>query len=65
MNYQLYHELTFDALYACVGILIFVILERCIYLAYLSLRSGRLTRAVSRDSAPALKPRDVKARDPI
>lgn len=64
MNYQLYHALTFDALYACVGILIFVILERCIYLAYLSLRSGRLTRAVSRDSAP-LKPQDIKARDPI
>ena len=65
MNYQLYHELTFDALYACVGILIFVILERCIYLAYLSLRSGRLTRAVSHESTPSLKPQDIKARDPI
>jgi biopolymer transport protein ExbB len=65
MNYQLYHELTFDALYTCVGILIFVILERCIYLAYLSLRSGRLTRAVSRESTIPLKPQDIKARDPI
>jgi biopolymer transport protein ExbB len=65
MNFQLYHELTFDALYACVGILVFVILERCIYLTYLTLRSGSLIRALSRDSDVRLKPQDITARDPI
>jgi biopolymer transport protein ExbB len=65
MNFDLYHDLTFDALYACVGILIFVILERCMYLAYLTLRSGRLVRALSRDSEVSLKSKDIKAQDPI
>jgi biopolymer transport protein ExbB len=66
MNFQLYHDLTFDVLYGGVAILIFVIFERVLYLGYLSIRSGRLTRAVGRDvRAPQLRTADIKARDPI
>jgi len=56
MNFQLYHDLTFDVLYGGVAILIFVIFERGLYLSYLSIRAGRLARAVGRDvRAPQLR----------
>jgi biopolymer transport protein ExbB len=42
MNFRLYHDLTFDALYGCILVLVYVILERTIYLTYLSLRMRRL-----------------------
>ena len=50
MNYEFYHQLTFDALYACVAISIFIIIERGLYLAYLSLRSGRVRRIIDGDA---------------
>jgi len=66
MNFQLYHDLTFDVLYAGVAILIFVIFERGLYLGYLSIRAGRLARAVGRDArVPQLRAADIRARDPI
>ncbi|HSZ09241.1 MAG TPA: MotA/TolQ/ExbB proton channel family protein [Steroidobacteraceae bacterium] len=66
MNFQLYHDLTFDVLYGGVAILIFVIFERGLYLSYLSIRAGRLARAVGREArAPQLRAADIKARDPI
>jgi biopolymer transport protein ExbB len=50
MKYEFYHQLTFDALYACIAISLFVIIERGLYLAYLSLRSGRVRRLIDGDA---------------
>jgi biopolymer transport protein ExbB len=44
MNYPLMHTLTFDVLYGCAGILIFIVLERAIYLSYLAVRAARIAR---------------------
>jgi len=50
MNYRLFHDLTFDVLYACIIVLIYVVLERAIYLTYLSLRINRLAKII--ENAP-------------
>ena len=42
MNYQLFHTITFNVLYGCIGLLIFVIFERGIYLTYLGWRMQHL-----------------------
>jgi biopolymer transport protein ExbB len=67
MNYPLFHALTFDVLYACAGILIFVIFERTFYLSYLAVRSARIAREIGprsiADTVPAMS--DRKPRDPI
>jgi biopolymer transport protein ExbB len=42
MNFRLYHDVTFDVLYACILVLVYVALERAIYLGYLSWRMHRL-----------------------
>ncbi|MBV8146740.1 MAG: MotA/TolQ/ExbB proton channel family protein [Gammaproteobacteria bacterium] len=42
MNYQRFHDLTFDVLYTCIVVLVFVIIERGFYLTYLSWRIRRL-----------------------
>ena len=67
MNYPLFHTLTFDVLYACACILIFVIFERTLYLSYLAMRSARIAREIGPRSpataAPAVS--DRKPRDPI
>ena len=66
MNFQLYHDLTFDVLYGGVAILIFVIFERGLYLSYLSIRAGRLARALGSEArAQRLRAADIRARDPI
>jgi biopolymer transport protein ExbB len=65
MNYQLCHELTFDALYACIVILVFVILERSVYLSFLGWRMGKLTAII--DNSPKPSAEDfaaVSATDP-
>jgi hypothetical protein len=48
MNYRLFHDLTFDVLYGCITVLIYVVLERAIYLTYLSLRMNRGPRSSTR-----------------
>jgi biopolymer transport protein ExbB len=48
MNYQLFHTVTFDVLYGCIGLLVFVILERAIYLSYLGWRMQRLAAIIDR-----------------
>jgi biopolymer transport protein ExbB len=67
MNYPLFHTLTFDVLYACACILIFVIFERTLYLSYLAVRSAQIARKIGPRSpastAPAMT--DRKSRDPI
>jgi biopolymer transport protein ExbB len=67
MNYPLFHSLTFDVLYACACILIFVIFERSIYLSYLAVRSSRIERDIGPRSPAAEAPvvSDRKPRDPI
>jgi biopolymer transport protein ExbB len=44
MNYQRFHDLTFDVLYGCIIVLVYVILERGSYLTYLSWRMNRLAK---------------------
>jgi biopolymer transport protein ExbB len=67
MNYPLFHTLTFDVLYACACILIFVIFERTLYLSYLAVRSARIAREIGPRSPAAAAPAvsDRKPRDPI
>jgi len=65
MNYQIFHELTFDVLYACIIILIFVILERSVYLSYLGWRMGKLAAIVeSSPKAPVKALAAVRSTDP-
>jgi biopolymer transport protein ExbB len=67
MNYPLFHTLTFDVLYACACILIFVLFERTLYLSYLAVRSARIARDIGPRSPAATAPAmsDRKRRDPI
>jgi biopolymer transport protein ExbB len=67
MNYPLFHTLTFDVLYACACILIFVIFERTLYLGYLGVRSARIAREIGPrpPSATAFALSDRSPRDPI
>jgi biopolymer transport protein ExbB len=58
MNYQLFHTVTFNVLYACIGLLVFVILERGIYLSYLGWRMQRLAAIIGRPQGTAGKPID-------
>jgi biopolymer transport protein ExbB len=46
MNFPLYHDLAFDFLFAFVAILIFVIIERAVYLSYLSIKARGISRHV-------------------
>jgi biopolymer transport protein ExbB len=51
MNFRPFHDATFGVLYGCIGLLVFVILERSIYLGYLGWRMQRLAKII--DGAPA------------
>jgi biopolymer transport protein ExbB len=51
MNYRLFHDLTFDVLYVCIALLVYVIFERSIYLSYLGWRMRRLAATIE-SSAP-------------
>jgi len=66
MNYQLFHTITFDVLYGCIGLLVFIMLERGIYLSYLGWRMQRLAAIIGRAERGAAQ--DVRAvawRDPV
>jgi biopolymer transport protein ExbB len=67
MNYPIFHTLTFDVLYACACVLIFVIFERALYLSYLAVRAARIARVIgpkyTGESVPAISA--AKPRDPI
>ena len=47
MNYDRLHALTFDALYFCLALLTFVLVERLLYFAYLTQRAWRVREAIS------------------
>jgi biopolymer transport protein ExbB len=66
MSFVQYHDLTLDALYGCIAMLIFVIIERGLYLAYLSLRSARVGRRIDVAPAQGANPLvGLKGNDPI
>jgi biopolymer transport protein ExbB len=65
MSFVLYHDLTVNALYGCIAVLIFVIIERALYLAYLSVRSAGIARRLGQGRAQAGQLADLKGRDPI
>jgi biopolymer transport protein ExbB len=64
MNYELFHAVTFDVLYGCIGLLVFVILERGIYLSYLGLRMQRLASILETEDSAAHEIRGVAWADP-
>jgi biopolymer transport protein ExbB len=59
MNYQLFHDATFNVLYACIGLLVFVILERGIYLSLLGWRMQRLAAII--DGSKNTAGQDIRA----
>jgi len=66
MNFPLYHDIAFDFLYAFAALLVFVVIERTIYLSYLSIKTHNMGRSVraSNDVLPAILGK-TNARDPI
>jgi biopolymer transport protein ExbB len=66
MTSQLLLDLTFDALYASIGVLLFVILERGIYLSYLAWRARQLNHRIEADrGAVKNELAALPSRDPI
>jgi biopolymer transport protein ExbB len=63
MDFRLFHDLTFDVLYACIALLVYVILERTIYLSYLAWRMHRLA-AIIAAAADGQAVRQLKWTDP-
>lgn len=47
MNMLLLHDVTFDVLYGCIVVLVYVVIERGVYLSYLSLRMNRLAKVIA------------------
>jgi biopolymer transport protein ExbB len=65
MKYELFHDITFDALYGCIGLLFFVIIERGIYLSYLGWRMQQLAELIDRtDKSMGHEIRALKWTDP-
>lgn len=65
MNYRVFHDVTFDVLYGCIILLFYVILERGVYLTYLSLRMKQLAAIINASAAGAGRAiYDVKWADP-
>jgi biopolymer transport protein ExbB len=66
MNYKLLHNVTFDVLYACIVLVIYVILERSSYLTYLSWRMSRLAKILDggsgQEALAAVKWKDPASR---
>src|SRR5579862_3824837 len=46
MHFSLLHDVTFGMLYGCITVLVYVILERAIYLTYLNWRMHRLASLI-------------------
>ena len=53
LDRALFHDISIDALYAGLVLLFFVIVERSLYYAYLSLRARRISRQIALQSAGA------------
>jgi biopolymer transport protein ExbB len=66
MNFPLFHDLAFDLIYVFVAILVFVIVERTLYLSYVAFKVravGRSVRASDAARPPVLE--RTAGRDPI
>jgi biopolymer transport protein ExbB len=66
MNFPLFHDLAFDLIYVFAAILVFVIVERALYLAYVAFKVravGRSVRASDTARPPVLE--RIVGRDPI
>jgi biopolymer transport protein ExbB len=46
MNYRLYHDVTFDVLYGCIVVLLYVVIERSVYFTYLGVRMRHLAKII-------------------
>jgi biopolymer transport protein ExbB len=64
MNFRLFHELTFDVLYVCIAVLVYVILERSIYLTYLAWRMSGLAKVIDAPDGVGLGTRELRQQDP-
>src|SRR5579863_8874034 len=53
MNFRAFHDVTFNVLYGCIIVLIYVILERTVYLSCLSWRMHRLRTIIEKSAAGA------------
>jgi biopolymer transport protein ExbB len=53
MNFRAFHDVTFNVLYGCIVVLIYVILERTVYLSYLSWRMHQLRTVIEKSAAGA------------
>jgi len=53
MNFRAFHDVTFNVLYGCIIVLIYMILERTVYLSYLSWRMHRLRTIIEKSAAAA------------
>jgi biopolymer transport protein ExbB len=62
LDFDRLHGLTFDALYVCVVLLTFVLIERLIYNGYLALAARRIPAGPSAADAPPPDGNDVFAR---
>ncbi len=63
MNYELFHDITFNVLYGCIALLVFVILERAVYLTYIGWRMQSLRAIIDRkDTDPDIH--SIKWADP-
>ena len=47
MDFDRLHALTFEALYICLGLLTFVLIERLLYFGYLTLRAWRVRASIN------------------
>ncbi len=66
MHFPAMLEITFDALFGCIGLLVFVILERIIYLSYIGWRAQQLARLVDLEKGnEAQQLRSLASGDPI
>jgi biopolymer transport protein ExbB len=66
MNFPLFHDLAFDLIYVFIAILVFVIVERALYLSYVAFKVravGRSVRASDAARPPVLQ--KSEGRDPI
>jgi biopolymer transport protein ExbB len=65
MNYPLYHDLAFDFLFTFIAILVFVIIERTVYLSYLDIKARRIGHRVRGDHVLPSTLEKSNSRDPI
>jgi biopolymer transport protein ExbB len=66
MKYDLFHDITFNALYGCIAVLFFVIIERGIYLTYLGWRMRQLAQIIDRtDKSAGNEIRALQWTDPV